>query len=435
MEVDILRVQREVAGAETRMHVARAKQQRPVAAHRSAPAQHREIGMRLDAGEVAVHADRSGQRAAQRERGDPAGQAVERQRIDADIGEYAQDIRASVEADDAADGACRALAIVMAQGTAEHRLLQRAGERTGGVELSLEVEPRHEPPDRADVDAARVHGEWLKREILAADIDLALPADLRLRPAGHERVAERPVGLDLQRAHRPVDDRPAIQASVERERVDVHAREIERQITRDEIALPQRHEARVGGAERRDAPREPTLPECQIQGAQLNLEHPAPMRRERHAAVQHGVRGEARIEEVDVGERRGVGAHREVPEQRVTGPLHRAARAELGAGEPHAREIHAQRAAVDRNASDDVGDRQLRIAALGRKPEHVDADALFARRLDAEGGEPRVEVLEAPDTVASIFTGELDLLVGARDLAVLLQPQRQRTVHDLHVPQ
>ena len=157
------------------------------------------------------------------------------------------------------------------------------------------------------------------------------------------------------------------------------------------------------------------------------------MRRERHAAVQHRVLRKARIEEADVGQRGGVGAHREIPQQRVGRPLHAAARAELRAREPDAREIHGQRAAVDRQAPHDIRNRQLRIAALGREPEHVDADAFFARRLDAKGGEPRVEVLEAPHTVAPVLAGKLDLLVGVRHLAVFLQPQRQRAVDDLHI--
>ena len=113
----------------------------------------------------------------QREAREPAGQTVERQGVGAHIGEHAQDSGAGVEPDHAADDAGRPLAIVMAQRAAEHGVLQRAGERPGGVELALEVEPRHEPPDRTDVDAAGFHRERLKREILAADIDLALPAD------------------------------------------------------------------------------------------------------------------------------------------------------------------------------------------------------------------------------------------------------------------
>src|SRR5213596_304114 len=44
-------------------------------------------------------------------------------------------------------------------------------------------------------------------------------------------------------------------------------------------------------------------------------------------------------------------------------------------------------------------------------------------------------MLEAPDAVTAVFAGVLDLFVGAVDFTVLLQPQRQRPVHDLHVAQ
>ena len=44
-------------------------------------------------------------------------------------------------------------------------------------------------------------------------------------------------------------------------------------------------------------------------------------------------------------------------------------------------------------------------------------------------------LLEAPDAVTAVFAGVLDLFVGAVDFTVLLQPQRQRPVHDLHVAQ
>ena len=151
--------------------------------------------------------------------------------------------------------------------------------------------------------------------------------------------------------------------------------------------------------------------------------------------MQHRLLGKPRIEEPDVGQRRGVRLHDEIPLQRVARPLHGAPGAELCGREAHARQIHVERTAVDRQPADDVGDRQLGIAALGREAQHVDADALLPRRLDAQRRQPGVEVLEAPDAVAPIFPGVLDLLVGARDLAVLLQPQRQRAVHDLHVPQ
>ena len=113
MEVEILCVQRKSAGTETRMHVPRAEQQRPVAAHRSAVSQHREIGMRLDARDVAVQTDRSGERPPQRERSEPAGQPSERQRIGVHVGEHAQHLGAEIESHDAAHDTGAPIAVMM----------------------------------------------------------------------------------------------------------------------------------------------------------------------------------------------------------------------------------------------------------------------------------------------------------------------------------
>ena len=313
----------------------------------------------------------------------------------------------------------------MTQRAAEHRVLQRPGERARGVELPLKIESGDESPDRADVDPAGCYGERLERQSRAAETDFPFPPDLALGPSRNERVTERPRGLDLQGAHRPVDDRLSRQAAVEGQRIDVDAGEIEREILRAEVALSQRHQPGVGGAERGHVPRKPPLAEGEIERPQLNLEQPPAVGRDRHAAVQHRMLGEPRIEKPDVGQRRRVGAHREIPEQRVARPLHRALRAELRAGESDAGQIDVERMAVDRQAADDVGDRQPGIAALGREPQHVDPNAVLPRRLDAQRGEPRVEMLEAAQPIASVFTGVFDLLVGTRHDAVLLQPQRE----------
>ena len=181
---------------------------------------------------------------------------------------------------------------------------------------------------------------------------------------------------------------------------------------------------------------EPAVTEREVERPQLNLQHTTAVRCERHAAVQHGLVGEPRVDEPDVGERRRVGAHHEVPEQRVPRPLHRAARAELCAGEPHTGEVDVERAPVDRHAADDVGDRQLRVAALRGEAHHVDANALLARRLNAERRQPRVEVLEAPHAVTAVLPRVLYLFyVGTRHLAVFLQTQGERAILDLHIAQ
>src|SRR5436309_839387 len=172
----------------------------------------------------------------------PSAEPVERQRVSADVSRHAEDVRPRVESNDATDDAHGTVPVVMPERAAERRVFERAGQRAARVQLALEVERRDEPPDGADVDAAGRHGERLKGEIFPCQIDLPLAHDLAFGPAGHQRVAEGPGSLDLQRAHRPVNERLTGQAAVERQRIDVDARKVEREIVRCEIALPERHQ-------------------------------------------------------------------------------------------------------------------------------------------------------------------------------------------------
>src|SRR5882762_10638949 len=206
-----------------------------------------------------------------------------------DVAEDAEDFRARVESHNAAQHAHRPLTVVMAQRSAERRVLQGAGERARRIELSLQIESGDESPDRTDVDPAGFHGKRLEGQSWPAEADFAFSLDLALGPSRNERVTERPPGLDFQSAHRPVDDRLTGEAAVERQRIDVDAGEIEREILRGEIALAQRHEPGIGGAEGVDVPGEPALAEAEIERLKLNLEHPPAVGRERHAAVQHRI--------------------------------------------------------------------------------------------------------------------------------------------------
>ncbi len=88
--------------------------------------------------------------------------------------------------------------------------------------------------------------------------------------------------------------------------------------------------------------------------------------------------------------------------------------------------------AVDRDTSLEISDQEPRVAALRGEPEEVDTNPSLARRLDAQRRKARVEMLEAANAVASVLTRRFDFFVCAW-LAVFLQPQRERTVVDLHV--
>src|SRR3982751_5310556 len=105
---------------------------------------------------------------------------------------------------------------MMAQRAAEQRVLQCAGERAGGIELSLEVDGRYHAPHGAQIDSPGFHRERLETKIAGREVQLALPRDLRLRPSRHERIAERPRGLDLERSHRTIDNRLSAETAPER---------------------------------------------------------------------------------------------------------------------------------------------------------------------------------------------------------------------------
>ena len=81
-----------------------------------------------------------------------------------------------------------------------------------------------------------------------------------------------------------------------------------------------------------------------------------------------------------------------------------------------------------------IGDRESRVAALSRKPQHIDANAPLARCLDPQCRKPRVEVLETANAVAAILTRRFDFFIGA-GIAMLLQTECERSVVDLHVAQ
>src|SRR5207244_12931424 len=69
------------------------------------------------------------------------------------IGEDAEDRRARVERNDAADDTRGPVAVVVTQRPAEARVLERTGQRAGRIELALEIEGRYESPHRAEIDA------------------------------------------------------------------------------------------------------------------------------------------------------------------------------------------------------------------------------------------------------------------------------------------
>ena len=218
------------------------------------------------------------------------------------IGEDAEDRRARVERNDATDDTHGPVAVVVTQRPAEARVLERTGQRASGIELALEIEGRYEPPHRAEIDAPGFDRKRLEGQLVPRQVDLAFALDLCLGPPGEHRIPERPSCFDLQRSHRPVDDRLPGETACERQRIQVRADELERQIARLQIPLSQRDQSRVGGTVGGDVTRKTAVAQCEIERTQLDFEHASAVRRQRHAPVQHRVLGKARVDEADVGQ-------------------------------------------------------------------------------------------------------------------------------------
>src|SRR5207253_8964056 len=94
----------------------------------------------------------------------------------------------------------------------------------------------------------------------------------------------------------------AAQSAWERQRIKERASELEVEVLSGEIGVPQRHEPRVAGGQRREAAGHGAAAFAHSQRVESDFEHALAMRFEPHAAREHGAGREAPIDEVEVAE-------------------------------------------------------------------------------------------------------------------------------------
>ena len=327
----------------------------------------------------------------------------------------------------------------MLQCPLELRVLERPGKHPSGVEHPAQRDRRDQPPHGAEIHRGRLDPERLEADalpVLGREVDLSLATDASLRPPRGQRIAEHPVHLERERRERSARHRVTAQPPGERQRLEERARELEVEVFRLEVRVPQRGQPRVRGRERSDPAGHGAGPPGQTQRAEPHLQDAPAVRAQPHVPCERGAPRESPVDEVEVPERGGVGTRSEVVQQRVVGPANLPAHpAERRSRKPHARQIDFDRVPDHVQPAGHVHEPQVRIAALHGQAGDVDANPGLAWRRDLQRREARVEVLEPPDPHPPVRPAALDLDRRiARRHVPRLQPQRHGAVLDLHVP-
>ena len=266
-EVDV----REPQGDLPRREPRRAEAELRVALH-AAAALGPHVDMRPKSGERTRQPDCPAHGSHQRQTREARPQAVERQRIRGHVGEDAQRFSPQVEPHGAADGACGALAVAVAQRAAELGVAIRSGEGPRRVEHAVQRHRRREPPHRPQVHGRRFDAESPERQATGQQVHVAVATQPRLGPPGHERVPEAPVHLEGQPAEGAFGPRVAREPAVEREAVEERVREAQVQIARLHVGLAQRHEARIRGAHGGEPPRQPAAAVAEIERIDMDFQ-------------------------------------------------------------------------------------------------------------------------------------------------------------------
>ena len=199
------------------------------------------------------------------------------------------------------------------------------------------------------------------------------------------------------------------------------------------VGLAHGDEAGIRGAHRGELARQPAAAVGEIERVDVDLEQAPAVRADVDVAVQHGARRETAADERQVGERRGVGFGGEVVEHGVARPAQLPLEAEPRARESHAPQVGFEGIAGDTDAALQLGDAQRRIAGGDRERADVRLDALLAWGREPQCGDPRRQMLEAPDPPPPVGPGVFDLVEGVVRAGTILQPQHHRAVLDAEV--
>ena len=400
-----------------------------------------QIDVRLERAQRAGQLHRPGYGALERQRREAAAQPVEHQRVRRDVGVDAERLAAGVETHAPGQHARGPRAVPVLEPAGELRVAQRPGQGPCGRQGPVQSHRGDELRDRAQVDARRVHRKRLKMDTVGGfEVHFALPADAGFGPSWNERVAERPVDLEREGRERPRGEGVSCQPSRERQRFEERPRELEVELVGVQVGVAQGDEPRVRDAERREPAGDRAAVVRQTQRVEPDLEHPFAVGAQSHVARHHagaGNAGEAPVDESEIIERRRVRAQPQIEQQRAMRPAERAAGVAQGrVRQPHACELHIHRVTDHPQPSRRVLDSHRGVRALHGQPGDVDADAPLTRGGHLQGGEPRVEVLEATDAQppVGVVARELEARV-ARLGPLRLQSQGHRPVRDADVPE
>ena len=228
------------------------------------------------------------------------------------------------------------------------------------------------------------------------------------------------------------------QSSGERQRVEKRSGELEVEVLRLQVGVPQRHESRVRGAERGEAAGDTAAPIGQPHGVETHLEHARAVGPHPNVTGDHTGTWdppEPPIDEPKVSEGGGLGAHAKVEQYGVARPADQAARvAQRGPRQPDPCELQIQGVADHPKATGHVHKTRDRVGAFHGQSGYVDADPALPRGRYLERADAGVEVLEAADPHPSVRSPGLDLEARVARLGTRgLQAQRDAAVRDAHI--
>ena len=142
----------------------------------------------------------------------------------------------------------------------------------------MEAHRRRQSGQRAQVDARRLDGERLEPDAVGRfEVHLTFASHPRLRPRRHERVTERPVGLQGEGRERPRGDSAPGDPSGKGQGVEKGPGEFEVEVVGVQIGVAQRHQPGVRDAQGGDAAGDRAPRERQAQPIHSHLQDPAPV--------------------------------------------------------------------------------------------------------------------------------------------------------------
>ena len=328
-----------------------------------------EIGVDGQPAQRALAHEPAAQVALGLERGKGAADALERERVEGDVGRERERVPARIQMHGAGGRARRAVGVLLPRGPPEGHVPKRPVEHAGRGEPALDDHRRREQTHGAEVDVRPADFEVGEGEAaVAGGADDSLPGDPRHGPARHALVGEGPVDVHVHRVQEPRAGHGAAERAVERQRVDVGPRRVEVELAQRDLHVAEPEPAPAVG-DRHQRAVDPLVAVLEVQVADVVRRARAGLGLGRQDAAA-GHRGEIgrhpmQVVEVDVGRR-----HLEIEQRGVVGPGQGAAAGEPGVGQRAARQAEDRAVAVQADAADGVPQGHRRV--VDPRGERVD---------------------------------------------------------------